>query len=67
MGSSAVTKKTERLMAHAGRINCAVEEGVPVPGVHASSDRYVPPEISGKRGDHLELGLESRTGSTSSR
>jgi hypothetical protein len=30
-------------------IRCAVEEGVPIVGVHVGADRYVPPELAGKR------------------
>lgn len=30
-------------------IQCAVDEGIPVLGVHIGSDRYVPTELAGKR------------------
>jgi hypothetical protein len=30
-------------------INCAIEEGKPIRGLYIGEDRYVPPELKGKR------------------
>lgn len=47
-----LSKKTEAASGARWEIKCAIEEGIPVIGVHIHqnrSDRYVPPELYGQQ------------------